>query len=65
MQWIRSSYSDGDGGMCVEVSRDRLRCNQVPIRDSKAPEVILSVPTGAFREFVTSVANGGLLSKDA
>ncbi|GHC53810.1 DUF397 domain-containing protein [Streptomyces cinnamoneus] len=34
--WRRTSYSDGTGGMCVEVA-DNLP-HTVPVRDSKRPE---------------------------
>ncbi|WP_432147506.1 DUF397 domain-containing protein [Streptomyces sp. bgisy029] len=34
--WRKSSYSNSDGGDCVEVSDDFL--GVVPVRDSKQPE---------------------------
>ncbi|MEU9291027.1 DUF397 domain-containing protein [Streptomyces sp. NPDC048275] len=34
--WIKSSYSNGDGGECVEVA-DNFP-GLVPVRDSKAPD---------------------------
>ncbi|WP_084338408.1 DUF397 domain-containing protein [Actinomadura oligospora] len=34
-RWRKSSHSDDAGGHCVEVA---LRCDQVAVRDSKAPQ---------------------------
>ncbi|MGW7017941.1 DUF397 domain-containing protein [Streptomyces decoyicus] len=34
-QWHKSSYSDGDGGNCLEVSDNHP--GVVPVRDSKTP----------------------------
>ncbi|MFF2535286.1 DUF397 domain-containing protein [Streptomyces cyaneofuscatus] len=34
--WRKSSYSNSDGGQCVEVSDDLS--GVVPVRDSKQPE---------------------------
>nr|WP_078565361.1 DUF397 domain-containing protein [Streptomyces sp. AA1529] len=35
-EWIRSSYSDGTGGQCVEWAPARLSAEgNVPVRDSK------------------------------
>ena len=35
-QWRKSSYSNGNGGACVEVARDLP--GAVAVRDSKDPE---------------------------
>lgn len=36
--WVKSTYSNGDGGNCVEWSPTYAHAhNLVPIRDSKAP----------------------------
>ncbi|MFD9213786.1 DUF397 domain-containing protein [Streptomyces sp. NPDC059544] len=52
--WRKSSYSNGDGGACVEVADGLL--GVVPVRDSKLPVgPVLVVPAGAWAAFVTAV----------
>ncbi|MFG2401385.1 DUF397 domain-containing protein [Streptomyces lydicus] len=52
--WRKSSYSNGTGGECVEVSDDFP--GLVPVRDSKTPEgATLLIPTPAWNTFVTAV----------
>jgi hypothetical protein len=49
--WRTSSYSNQDGGNCVEVAGGVL--GAVPVRDSKVPGgPVLVVPAAAWREFV-------------
>ncbi|MEU0693432.1 DUF397 domain-containing protein [Streptomyces niveus] len=50
-QWRKSSYSNSDGGDCVEIA-DGLP-GVVPVRDSKTPTgpVLLLTPT-AWSDFV-------------
>ncbi|MFC9602201.1 DUF397 domain-containing protein [Streptomyces niveus] len=50
-QWRKSSYSNGDGGDCVEVADGHH--GVVPVRDSKTPTgpVLLITPT-AWSDFV-------------
>ncbi|AQU67558.1 DUF397 domain-containing protein [Streptomyces niveus] len=52
--WRKSSYSNGDGGECVEVADGHP--GVVPVRDSKTPTgpVLLITPT-AWSDFVRSV----------
>ncbi|MCX2968897.1 MULTISPECIES: DUF397 domain-containing protein [Streptomyces] len=60
-EWIKSSYSDGDGGQCVEVSRGLLPHGVVPVRDSKrrhGPQLTLPAAEGAA--FVGALRGGGL-----
>ncbi|MFJ6657977.1 DUF397 domain-containing protein [Streptomyces sp. NPDC091377] len=49
--WRKSSYSNGDGGECLEVA-DILSAHLVPVRDSKNPSgpalVFGAVAWGAF-----------------
>ncbi|MEU3743831.1 MULTISPECIES: DUF397 domain-containing protein [Streptomyces] len=52
--WFKSSYSNGDGGDCVEVSYDFT--GVVPVRDSKNPTgPVLLVPAAAWSAFVTGI----------
>jgi hypothetical protein len=56
--WRKSSYSNQDGGACVEVA-DNLPA--VPIRDSKTPDgPALLFQAATWSSFVTAV-NGGKL----
>ncbi|MFB0625919.1 DUF397 domain-containing protein [Streptomyces sp. AB3(2024)] len=55
--WRKSSYSNGDGGNCVEVA-DGL-AGLVPVRDSKVtggPVIVLSA--AAWGPFVTALKGG-------
>lgn len=54
LQWLKSSYSSGTGGECVEVA-DNLP-GTVPVRDSKNPQgPALVFPTRAWALFVNSL----------
>ncbi|MGW0879700.1 DUF397 domain-containing protein [Streptomyces sp. NPDC002671] len=56
--WRKSSYSNQDGGACVEVA-DNLPV--VPVRDSKAPALdALLFEASAWAAFVDGVKGGGL-----
>ncbi|MFD4659352.1 DUF397 domain-containing protein [Kitasatospora sp. NPDC058444] len=56
-RWRKSSYSNGSGGNCIEVS-DSLP-GAVPVRDSKDPEgPALVFPAAAWQSFVTAVRAG-------
>ncbi|MEU6535225.1 DUF397 domain-containing protein [Streptomyces sp. NPDC047000] len=52
--WIRSSYSNGSGGNCVEIAP---HCpGAVPVRDSKAPGgAVLVVGREAWVPFVDAL----------
>ncbi|MFE1172140.1 DUF397 domain-containing protein [Streptomyces sp. NPDC058773] len=53
--WRKSSYSNGDGGECLEVA-DGFPGLVVAARDSKVPEgSALIVRAGAWSRFVTAV----------
>ncbi|MEU8996984.1 DUF397 domain-containing protein [Streptomyces caniferus] len=57
--WRKSSYSNGDGGECLEVADDFP--GLVPVRDSKVAEgPALVIPAAAWRCFVTAVKAGSL-----
>ncbi|MFD5899882.1 DUF397 domain-containing protein [Streptomyces microflavus] len=52
--WRKSSYSNSDGGNCVEVSDDYP--GVVPVRDSKRPEGPAVVfGTSAWSAFINDV----------
>ncbi|MER7865676.1 DUF397 domain-containing protein [Streptomyces cellulosae] len=54
LTWVKSSYSAGDGGQCVEVADAG---SAVLIRDSKCPDVaILNVPSDQWTAFVRMAA---------
>ncbi|MEV5422185.1 DUF397 domain-containing protein [Streptomyces cellulosae] len=54
LTWVKSSYSAGDGGQCVEVADAG---SAVLIRDSKRPDVaILNVPSDQWTAFVRMAA---------
>ncbi|MGQ4487044.1 DUF397 domain-containing protein [Streptomyces sp. 372A] len=53
-RWRRSSYSNANGGECVEISDDFP--GLVPVRDSKNPTgPALLVNAAAWGEFVSSL----------
>lgn len=59
VRWRKSSYSNGDGGNCVEVA-DGL-AGFVPVRDTKdrrRPAVIVTAT--AWTPFVQALKAGGL-----
>ncbi|MFJ2257461.1 DUF397 domain-containing protein [Streptomyces sp. NPDC087844] len=57
--WRKSSYSDGQGGSCVEVA-DGFPC-VVPVRDSKVPEgPAILVHNTDWSTFVTAVKDGSI-----
>ncbi|KIZ19787.1 DUF397 domain-containing protein [Streptomyces natalensis] len=58
--WRKSSYSNQDGGQCIEVA-DGLPA-LVPVRDSKIPHgPALLIDAAAWASFVTAVKGGSLL----
>ncbi|KOG42716.1 DUF397 domain-containing protein [Streptomyces decoyicus] len=57
--WRKSSYTNGDGGNCVEVVDDLPGI--VPVRDSKDPHgPAIVFPATAWSAFVTAVKDTGL-----
>lgn len=57
-QWRTSSYSNSNGGECVEVADDFP--GLVPVRDSKNPHgPALLIPAAAWTTFVDSLKNQG------
>jgi hypothetical protein len=54
VRWRRSSYSNANGGECVEITEDLP--GVVPVRDSKRPHgPVLVVPVGVWDVFVSSL----------
>ncbi|MEV0633764.1 DUF397 domain-containing protein [Streptomyces sp. NPDC050619] len=52
--WRKSTYSDGNGGDCVEVAYDFP--DVIPVRDSKVPGgAVLLIGPGAWTEFIGTV----------
>ncbi|MFD0352796.1 DUF397 domain-containing protein [Streptomyces sp. NPDC127110] len=57
--WRKSSYSNQDGGACVEVCDDFAAI--VPVRDSKDPHgPVLVFPEGSWSAFVAAIRGGRL-----
>ena len=57
--WRKSSYSNQDGGQCVEVSDDFAAI--VPVRDSKNPHgPVLAFSAAGWSAFAHAVKNGKL-----
>ncbi|MFB6556913.1 DUF397 domain-containing protein [Streptomyces sp. NPDC056405] len=53
-RWRKSSYSNSNGGNCVEISEDFPGI--VPVRDSKSPDgPALVIPTTAWTAFVQTL----------
>jgi len=58
-QWRKSSYSNANGGDCVEVADGFA--GAVPVRDSKDPEgPALVFPASSWSAFVADVKSGRL-----
>ncbi|MBR8641576.1 DUF397 domain-containing protein [Streptomyces tuirus] len=56
--WRKSSYSNGEGGSCVEVADGTP--GTVPVRDSKkAAGPVLLVGADAWRAFIRTVGSTG------
>ncbi|MFD5514096.1 DUF397 domain-containing protein [Streptomyces sp. NPDC127051] len=51
--WVKSSYSSGDGGQCVETTLCNGPTRAIHVRDSKCPAgPILRMSVGAFNGLV-------------
>lgn len=58
--WRKSSYSNSDGGECVEVAAN-LR-TAVPVRDSKRPhDPVLILSTPGWAAFIDAVRAGDIV----
>ncbi|MGW2327363.1 DUF397 domain-containing protein [Streptomyces sp. NPDC001700] len=58
--WVKSSYSNGNGGQCVEFAPGiAATAGVVPVRDSKnAMGPALVFPAGAWGSFTTALRDG-------
>ncbi|MCP3818504.1 DUF397 domain-containing protein [Streptomyces sp. A3M-1-3] len=57
--WRKSSYSNSDGGQCVEVSDDFAAA--IPVRDSKNPHgPVLVFPAADWSSFIAAIKGGQL-----
>ncbi|NJQ02482.1 DUF397 domain-containing protein [Streptomyces zingiberis] len=57
--WRKSTYSNQDGGACVEVSDDLT--GAVPVRDSKhAHGPVITFPSDHWSAFIAAVKQGHL-----
>ena len=55
--WRKSSYSNQEGGACVEVAANIL--GVVPVRDSKDPQgPALAFPASSWSSFIADVKAG-------
>lgn len=56
MKWIKSSYSAGNGGQCLEWAPASATIGVVPVRDSTdTSRVPLNFSTAAWSTFVAEV----------
>jgi Domain of unknown function (DUF397) len=59
LSWVKSSYSGGSGGNCVEVAA--LPDGGRAVRDSKDPGgPVLAFAAGHWEAFVRGIKDGGL-----
>ncbi|MFI2779728.1 DUF397 domain-containing protein [Streptomyces sp. ALB3] len=57
--WRKSSYSNQDGGACIEIADDFAVV--VPVRDSKNPQgPALTFAADGWSSFVSAVKDGAL-----
>ncbi|MFD8065928.1 DUF397 domain-containing protein [Streptomyces parvulus] len=59
IRWRKSSYSNADGGNCVEVADGFPEA--MPVRDSKNPDgPVLELSTQAWDQFVNGLKHSSL-----
>lgn len=57
IQWRKSSYSNNDSGLCVEIAQ--LPAGGVAVRDSKDPDgPRLAFPAASFAQLIRTVSLG-------
>ncbi|KNB53392.1 DUF397 domain-containing protein [Streptomyces caatingaensis] len=58
--WVKSSYSSGEGGMCLEWAPGLAEHGTIPIRDSKRPQgPSLTFSSSPWHSFITELNAGG------
>ncbi len=58
-QWVKSSYSTGNGGACVEWAPAQAPTGAVPVRDSKTPHAPALIFTPrAWSSFISATSTG-------
>ncbi|MGW8333291.1 DUF397 domain-containing protein [Streptomyces sp. NPDC055897] len=61
IEWVKASYSGGDGGQCVECTPGTAVSGSVHVRDSKATDgPVLTVSVGAFNRLVEFAKQAGV-----
>ncbi|MGW0087872.1 DUF397 domain-containing protein [Streptomyces sp. NPDC003328] len=62
VQWVKSSYSGGEGGQCLEWAPSVAAASGiVPIRDSKNPQGgTIKVEPASWRRFVSFASDQGI-----
>lgn len=59
--WRKSSYSNSDGGSCVEVPHDHP--TDIPVRDSRTPHgPALIFPSTGWTAFLSAIKNDDQLT---
>jgi hypothetical protein len=59
--WVKSTYSGGNGGQCVEWAPTQVAYGVVPVRDSKTPRgARLHTSPDSWARFVTAIKSGDL-----
>ncbi|MCC3777356.1 DUF397 domain-containing protein [Streptomyces sp. UNOB3_S3] len=61
--WEKSSYSEGNGGQCLEWAPGHVPTGVVPVRDSKSPDgPVLAVSAASWSASVTGVKSADRLA---
>lgn len=60
LRWVKSSYSDGQGGQCIEWAPEHaVMTGEFKVRDSKNPNgPALGFETPAWSSFVGAIKDG-------
>ncbi|WP_372409064.1 DUF397 domain-containing protein [Streptomyces luteireticuli] len=57
-EWVKSSYSQGNGGQCIEWAPAFVSIGVIPVRDSKRPDgPVLTASAPAWSSFVAAVGD--------
>ncbi|MGW3425655.1 DUF397 domain-containing protein [Streptomyces phaeochromogenes] len=64
-EWFTSSYSNDQGGQCVEAAHVRTgKTSEMWVRDSKNPNGgMFEFKSGPWMDFISSVASGGITDR--